>query len=367
VHTDARAAESARAINAHAFTVGSDVVFAAGQYAPDTSDGRGLIAHELAHVIQQTGGRANGGRAQSKPVEQAPTTPLVQGRWRLDSIRPISGIDAATSRGNASAIVSMNDDASQLRGGAYAGAFSHQEQGFVHQQEGGEAQAADWVVKHCIFKNDGADDDLLELHAIGQLGGDAKAEDLRYARAGAVVWGSVIERTQANPTPPGQTLFVIEDGRISAATVGSLGEIEADIPFGERGNVNIKIPLKKVDEGEFAPFSDSGGKLHTVPSTIAEVDVLLGARVEADADIETAFTGLSPWISTNHNDAQVNGRFNLIWSSRPAPGAASGSEPVETAADDRIKGDCYSGRDCDGKILQKRVLHCHNCKKYVSG
>src|SRR5262249_25444346 len=60
VHTDSRAAESARAINAHAFTVGSDVVFAAGQYAPDTSGGRGLLAHELAHVIQQTGHRANG-------------------------------------------------------------------------------------------------------------------------------------------------------------------------------------------------------------------------------------------------------------------------------------------------------------------
>lgn len=328
VHTDTQAAESARAINAHAFTIGSDVVFAAGQYAPDTSVGRGLIAHELAHVIQQTGGRANGDWAQSKPVEQDPATPLVQGRWRLDSIRPFSGIDAQTLEGHASAIVSINNDASQLSSDVYAGAFSHQEQGFVHQKEGGAAQVADWAVKHYVFKNDGADDDLLELHAVGQLGGDAKAEDLRYARGGAVVWGSVIERTQADPTPPDQRLFVIEDGGISAATVGSLGEIEADIPFGERGNINIKIPLKKVDEGEFVPFSDSTVNLHTVPSTVAEVDVLLGARVEADADIETAFTGLSPLISTNHNDAQVNGRFKLIWNSRPAPSGAADVQPL---------------------------------------
>jgi hypothetical protein len=53
VHTDARAAESARAVNALAYTVGRDVTFGPGQYAPATSAGRRLIAHELAHVVQQ--------------------------------------------------------------------------------------------------------------------------------------------------------------------------------------------------------------------------------------------------------------------------------------------------------------------------
>jgi peptidoglycan hydrolase-like protein with peptidoglycan-binding domain len=55
IHTDARAAELARALNARAFTVGQDVVFGAGQYAPGTTFGRKLLAHELVHVIQQTG------------------------------------------------------------------------------------------------------------------------------------------------------------------------------------------------------------------------------------------------------------------------------------------------------------------------
>ncbi len=55
VHTGARAAESARAVNALAYTVGRDVVFGAGQYAPGTSAGRRLLAHELAHVVQQDG------------------------------------------------------------------------------------------------------------------------------------------------------------------------------------------------------------------------------------------------------------------------------------------------------------------------
>ena len=56
VHTDARSAASARALNALAYTVGSDIVFAARQHAPETSAGRSLIAHELAHVVQQSGG-----------------------------------------------------------------------------------------------------------------------------------------------------------------------------------------------------------------------------------------------------------------------------------------------------------------------
>src|SRR2546425_5290586 len=53
VHTDAKAAESARAVNALAYTIGRDVVFGAGQYAPGTDEGRKLLAHELTHVVQQ--------------------------------------------------------------------------------------------------------------------------------------------------------------------------------------------------------------------------------------------------------------------------------------------------------------------------
>ena len=53
VHADSRAAESARSVNALAYTVGRDVVFGAGQYAPTTLSGRQLLAHELTHVVQQ--------------------------------------------------------------------------------------------------------------------------------------------------------------------------------------------------------------------------------------------------------------------------------------------------------------------------
>lgn len=60
VHTDAQAAETARVLNARAFTLGENVVFGAGQYVPGVSEGRRLMAHELTHVVQQSG--SNGSR-----------------------------------------------------------------------------------------------------------------------------------------------------------------------------------------------------------------------------------------------------------------------------------------------------------------
>jgi uncharacterized protein DUF4157 len=65
VHTDGRAADIAREVGARAFTYGRNVVFAPGEYAPDSSThSRRLLAHELAHVIQQ-------GESRSRPAESA--------------------------------------------------------------------------------------------------------------------------------------------------------------------------------------------------------------------------------------------------------------------------------------------------------
>ncbi len=55
LHSDAQAAESARALNAKAYTLGQDVVFGTGQYTQGTGEGRRLMAHELTHVVQQSG------------------------------------------------------------------------------------------------------------------------------------------------------------------------------------------------------------------------------------------------------------------------------------------------------------------------
>lgn len=56
IHSDSRAAETAKSINAKAFTVGKDVAFGAGEYSPGTPEGKRLLAHELTHVVQQSNG-----------------------------------------------------------------------------------------------------------------------------------------------------------------------------------------------------------------------------------------------------------------------------------------------------------------------
>ena len=57
VHTDKQAATSAEQISARAYTVGRDIVFGSGEYSPRTMMGQQLLAHELAHVVQQSKGR----------------------------------------------------------------------------------------------------------------------------------------------------------------------------------------------------------------------------------------------------------------------------------------------------------------------
>ena len=60
IHTDERSSESAAAIDAKAYTSGSDVVFGSGQYAPETPSGLMTLTHELVHVMQQKAGPVDG-------------------------------------------------------------------------------------------------------------------------------------------------------------------------------------------------------------------------------------------------------------------------------------------------------------------
>ncbi|HEX4383102.1 MAG TPA: DUF4157 domain-containing protein, partial [Myxococcales bacterium] len=68
VHADSRADAMARATAAKAFTVGNDIVFAAGQFTPQTAAGKRLLAHELAHVVQQSGSHSLLQRAENDTI-----------------------------------------------------------------------------------------------------------------------------------------------------------------------------------------------------------------------------------------------------------------------------------------------------------
>jgi hypothetical protein len=60
VHTDGKATQSARSVQAHAYTVGNDVVFQSDKYAPESASGQRMLAHELTHVVQQRSGPVAG-------------------------------------------------------------------------------------------------------------------------------------------------------------------------------------------------------------------------------------------------------------------------------------------------------------------
>jgi hypothetical protein len=83
VHTDRVAADSAESIGARAYTAGHHVVFGAGQYRLSTADGRRLLAHELAHVTQQTAGAPLGGTMLQRD-NKAPAKNTAAGGPKLD-------------------------------------------------------------------------------------------------------------------------------------------------------------------------------------------------------------------------------------------------------------------------------------------
>ena len=73
VHADGEAAALSRELDAQAFTVGKDVYFAEGKYDPSSSEGQGLLAHELTHVRQQGGfGGPAAQRAEAAEEEEEP-------------------------------------------------------------------------------------------------------------------------------------------------------------------------------------------------------------------------------------------------------------------------------------------------------
>ena len=71
VHTDGQAGASARAVKAKAYTVGRDVVFSPGRYSCG-AEGQRLLAHELAHVVQQSRGGQKPARARASPLRRRP-------------------------------------------------------------------------------------------------------------------------------------------------------------------------------------------------------------------------------------------------------------------------------------------------------
>jgi len=88
IHVDGDAHRTAEALGARALTVGSHIMFRNGAFRPDTREGRRLLAHELVHVVQQTGGRRAGSRV--SPVAWSPVSvqPMIQRDLAIEPPHP---------------------------------------------------------------------------------------------------------------------------------------------------------------------------------------------------------------------------------------------------------------------------------------
>jgi hypothetical protein len=346
IHTDSRAVASAEAIGADAYTVGQHIVFAPGRYRPESAEGRGLLAHELAHTVQQAG----------RPE------PVVRGKWRMESHKVDSGLEVQREEENAE--VSTYG----IPGSVYGRASAWQEQGIIRTEVGGVAQVARWTTLHYVFKNDGTDRDFLRLETKGQVTGNAKAEDLDHARASGVVWGGITERTHANPTPPAHKLFEpLEEGSISAATVTDLGTVEVDLPIGEGGSVHGSFKLHRVVQGAAAPFTQSTQPAYDVSPDVDEVDVVVGARMEADASIESSHA-IVAWLDENRSDAFASVMLTPI--PRPSPPArpepGSDTPEPEYGASRKIRAQaickCVGDDACGGGKIHKKYFEVEDCR-----
>ena len=85
IHADSDAARGAQAIQARAYTQGRDIVFGAGEYTPATNEGRRLVAHELAHVVQQEGGYPTG-HASGATIRREPLTKPTKHKVTQDEV-----------------------------------------------------------------------------------------------------------------------------------------------------------------------------------------------------------------------------------------------------------------------------------------
>jgi len=106
IHTGPRASETAGAVESRAFTAGEDIVFAEGEFAPETTEGLRLLAHELAHVVQQR--RPLGAIAEETEAERDARdaahevvgggTPEVRERAAPGTVQKQDGGEIATSK-----------------------------------------------------------------------------------------------------------------------------------------------------------------------------------------------------------------------------------------------------------------------------
>jgi hypothetical protein len=150
VHTDSSAHESAQAVNAHAYTVGSNVVFQRDKYDPSSDTGKHMLAHELTHVVQQRSGPvdgsdAGGGIQVSDPSDRFEREAVANADRAMSGPAPTAQLSA--DGGSGAAVQRCGDGSDHDHGSAEVQTFVQREEGeeedptaqtFVQREEGEE-------------------------------------------------------------------------------------------------------------------------------------------------------------------------------------------------------------------------------------
>jgi uncharacterized protein DUF4157 len=142
VHTDSTASESARSVQAHAYTVGTDIVFQSGKYAPESDSGKHMLAHELTHVVQQRSGPVAGTPAPGGIKISHPADSFEQAAESTANRAMSSPAPALAGTSPAPASIQREEDDEELQGSFVQRQLDDEEevQGTFVQREGEEEE-----------------------------------------------------------------------------------------------------------------------------------------------------------------------------------------------------------------------------------
>jgi hypothetical protein len=137
VHTDSKAHDSATAVNAHAYTVGSNIVFQRDRYDPSSTEGRTMLAHELTHVVQQRSGPvdgtpAGGGVQVSDPSDRFEREAVSNAERAMSAPAPVAAPSGP-------AVQRAADEEDQPEDAAVQGAFVQRAEGEEEEREAAPA------------------------------------------------------------------------------------------------------------------------------------------------------------------------------------------------------------------------------------
>ena len=244
IHTDAKADASAKAVNANAYTVGRDLVFAAGHYQPHAPSGQRLIAHELAHVVQQ--GAASAPVALRRDGPTGPDAPLKEAK---------------------------KEDA-------------------VGAVEGGLKTIADQAGKNEKLKTFGLD--LAKQYALPIWSGASDADKAAMVVGGAAIVGTGLSALLANPN--GRKIL---DGvnflaPLSLVPYATISGFSFDLPKTKTDPLNLHFSFKADDLLDLAH-----SKLSYVPPLTASLDFTLSVSPDGKVHTPSALAqfGVAPGIT----------------------------------------------------------------------